>query len=96
MNQEELILWGVGGLAALITLYVLWVKILKPTFAFLGRNADKIKAFFITWVVVILLNQIFIFGACFAPYCIAAALPHTSAIAALLTYFYFKSEQVST
>lgn len=36
---------------------------------------------------VILINQIVIFGACFAPYCLIAALPHTGIIAALITYF---------
>ncbi len=43
--------------------------------------------FLVTWIIVILINQIFIFGACFAPYCIIAALPHTSVIAILFTYF---------
>ncbi len=44
--------------------------------------------FLITWFFVILANQIFIFGACFAGYCLLAALPHTFVIAALITYFY--------
>jgi hypothetical protein len=49
--------------------------------------AKNIKPFFITWVCVLLLNQIVIFGACFAPYCLIAALPHTGVIAAIITYF---------
>ena len=55
-------------------------KILKYTI-------DNFQSFLIVWVVVILVNQIFIFGACFEPYCLIAALPHTSLIAILLSYF---------
>jgi hypothetical protein len=36
---------------------------------------------------VLIANQIFIFGACFAPYCLIAGLPHTGIIAAVITYF---------
>lgn len=57
------------------------VKILKTLIA----NA---QTFLVTWVVIILANQLFIFGACFAPYCIIAAIPHTFVIAALGLYFY--------
>lgn len=46
---------------------------------------DNFNIFIITWIIILLLNQIFIFGACFAPYCLLAALPHTGIIAALLT-----------
>lgn len=45
-----------------------------------------VESFFTIWVVVIFLNQLLIFNACFAPYCIIAALPHTGVIAAVLTY----------
>jgi len=45
------------------------------------------QKFLVTWVIVILVNQIAIFGACFAPYCLIAALPHTGVIAALITFF---------
>jgi len=41
------------------------------------------KFFFITWGIVLLINQIFIFGGCLAPYCIVAALPHTGVISAM-------------
>jgi hypothetical protein len=47
----------------------------------------NIQKFLVVWVVVVLVNQIAIFGACFAPYCLIAALPHTSIIALLITYF---------
>ena len=45
------------------------------------------QTFLITWVVILIANQLFIFGACFAPYCLIAGLPHTGVIAALVTYF---------
>lgn len=45
------------------------------------------QSFLVTWVIVLIANQLFIFHACFAPYCILAGLPHTGFIAALITYF---------
>jgi hypothetical protein len=47
----------------------------------------NIQKFIVIWVVVILINQVVIFGACFAPYCLIAALPHTSIIALVISYF---------
>ncbi len=41
----------------------------------------------VAWVVIIIVNQLFIFGACFAPYCLIAALPHTFVISLLVNYF---------
>ena len=54
------------------------------------------KFFFITWGIVLLVNQIFIFGGCFASYCIVAALPHTGVISAVIVYLNFqeKKEQI--
>lgn len=44
--------------------------------------------FFLTcWFVILLINQIFIFHACFKAYCLIAALPHTGLIAAAITFF---------
>ncbi len=40
----------------------------------------------ITWAVVMIANQVFIFNACFAPYCLVAAVPHTLILSALITY----------
>ena len=51
------------------------------------------KFFFITWGIVLLINQIFIFGGCLAPYCIVAALPHTGVISAVIVYLYFQEEK---
>lgn len=51
------------------------------------RVYDSFQNFLVIWAVVILANQIFIFGACFEIYCLIAALPHTSVVAALVVYF---------
>jgi hypothetical protein len=57
------------------------------------KNIIKnIQQFLVLWVVIIIANQIFIFGACFAPYCLVAALPHTGFIAAILTYLINKED----
>jgi len=53
-------------------------------------TSQNIKFFFMTWLVVILINQIAIFGACFALYCLIAAVPHTIAISAAITYIFSK------
>ncbi|MFC3050564.1 hypothetical protein [Kordiimonas pumila] len=79
-----------------------WQKMIKKRHKKIARRVmiydiimavrENFKAFMITWVIVILVNQIFIFGACFAIYCLVAALPHTSVIAILITYFMSKGE----
>ncbi len=48
---------------------------------------NKFQQFLLTWVVILIANQLFIFGACFEPYCLIAALPYTGIIAALVLYF---------
>ena len=48
---------------------------------------EKIESFFILWGIILLLNQIFIFHACFSPACLLAALPHTG----LIAFFLFRS-----
>ena len=55
-------------------------KIFKSVF-------NNFQTFLVTWVVILIVNQLFIFGACFAPYCLIAGLPHTGVIAAIVTYF---------
>ncbi len=64
-------------------------KIFKSVFS-------NFQTFLVTWVVVLIANQLFIFGACFAPYCLVAGLPHTGVIAALITYFMDESNREST
>ena len=61
-------------------------KIIKSIFS-------DFQTFLVIWAVIIIVNQLFIFGACFAPYCIAAALPHTLIIAALVVYFMHEAEK---
>ena len=53
---------------------------------------ENLQSFFVIWLILIVLNQIFIFGACFAPYCLIAALPHTGLIAGLIVIFMHKEE----
>lgn len=45
------------------------------------------QTFLVIWAVILILNQLFIFHACFAPYCLIAAMPHTLVIAAIILYF---------
>lgn len=45
------------------------------------------QVFLLIWVIVLVANQLFFYRACFAPYCLISALPHTFVISALLTYF---------
>lgn len=63
------------------------LKIFKTAF-------KNFQTFLTLWVLLVALNQAFIFGGCFAAYCLIAAVPHTLIIALLLNYFYIgvKSE----
>lgn len=65
-----------------------------------GRRSDDVKSgvfytvlnnfkkFLMLWAVLILINQVFIFNACFAPHCLIAALPHTGVIAIFINYVF--------
>lgn len=57
---------------------------------------NNFQTFLVTWVVILIANQLFIFGACFAPYCLIAGLPHTGVIAALVTYFMNEANKENT
>lgn len=48
---------------------------------------SKMKSFFILWLIILIVNQAFLFHGCFSPYCIIAALPHTGIIT-FLVYIY--------
>jgi hypothetical protein len=48
---------------------------------------DNIKRFAILWLLTLFANQLFVFGACFAPHCLAEAVPHTLVLAALINFF---------
>lgn len=56
------------------------------------RIFRNIKGVMIVWVVVLLVNQVALFGSCFAPYCLIAAVPHTALIAIAISYFLFAPE----
>lgn len=58
-------------------------------------SKEHIKSFLIAWLVILLINQIFIFSSCFAPYCLLAALPHTGALAFLWFWFAKKTNNKS-
>ena len=45
-----------------------------------------INAFLAVWVVILFINQTFIFG-CLAPYCVVAGMPHTALLAFLFVWF---------
>lgn len=63
-------------------------KILKSTFG-------NFQAFLVAWVVILVINQLFIFHGCFAPYCLLAGLPHTGIIAAFITYVMNNDDDVA-
>lgn len=56
------------------------------------RVFSNLGGFLIVWAVVLLINQVVLFGACFAPYCLIAAAPHTVLIAIAISYFVFAPE----
>ncbi len=60
-------------------------SILKNMHIFLGA-----------WVAIIVANQLFIYNGCFAKYCLLAALPHTSVIAAVITFIYIRANSENT
>lgn len=59
----------------------------------LRATASTAKRFLVVWLIILLANQVFIFGGCFALYCLAAALPHTIALAVLVNFFGFKRDE---
>ena len=56
-------------------------------------NKENLKSFFAVWIIILIINQVFIFGGCFAPHCLIAALPHTGIIAFLITYYFIKEDK---
>lgn len=53
---------------------------------FISYLFTNIKNVFWTWIILTLLNQIIFFGACLAPYCILASIPHVSLITFVIMY----------
>lgn len=58
---------------------------------FISYLAANAKVVFWTWVILTLVNQIAFFGACLAPYCILASIPHVSLITFGIMYLSYKS-----
>ncbi len=48
---------------------------------------ENIESFFTLWAIILFLNQVFLFHACFSPACLLAALPHTG----LIAFFFFRA-----
>ena len=53
---------------------------------------NNIKNLIIIWIVIIFLNQVILFGACFKMYCLINAIPHTFVIAFVINMI-FKDKQ---
>jgi len=52
---------------------------------------EKLKIFITTFLVVLVINQLF-YGACFAAYCIAAAIPRVFIMSILLSWFLYSAK----
>lgn len=61
-------------------------KTVKEKSSFFDVIKQNTTSFFTIWLIVLVINQVFIFNACFAPYCLIAALPHTGIISAVLAF----------
>jgi hypothetical protein len=62
----------------------------------LEKIKEHLERFFITWGVILVLNQLFLFHGCFYPNCLIAALPHTGVIAFLFVAFTFEKVEDKT
>jgi len=49
---------------------------------------QAIKIFLVTFVVVLVVNQLF-YGACFKSYCLSAAFPKVAIIATIISWFLY-------
>ena len=54
---------------------------------------ENLESFFIIWGIILFLNQVVLFGGCFNPICLIAALPHTGFIAFLVLIFFIHDEK---
>ena len=85
-NTSLIVLGVIGGLVLLFTI----LKVLGR-YMFFSYLIGNIKFAFTTWIVLTLLNQIVFFGACLAPYCILASIPHVSLITIGIVYLSYAS-----
>lgn len=81
-----IILGVVIGLGLIIAILKTLGKIM-----FVSYLAANAKFAFSTWVILTIVNQIVFFGACLAPYCILASIPHVSLITFGIMYMMYKS-----
>lgn len=90
-NQNDNIgtLVAVGIVVGLIVLIVI-LKMLGRIL-FFSYLVTKLKVVFWTWVVLTLLNQVVFYGACLAPYCILASIPHVTLLTLGIMYLMYKS-----
>jgi len=54
---------------------------------------QKIKTFLIIWIIILLINQLAIFGGCFTFKCILNAIPHTVGISIVIFYAFFDKQK---
>lgn len=80
-NTGWIILGAIIGLGLIIAILKTLGKIM-----FISYLAANTKVVFWTWVMLTIVNQIVFFGACLAPYCILASIPHVSLITLGIMY----------
>lgn len=85
-NTGLIILGVIGGLILFFTILKVLGKIM-----FISYLAANRKTVFWLWIGLTLLNQVVFFGACLAPYCILASIPHVSLITFGIMYLSYKS-----
>ena len=59
----------------------------------MNKIKENLYAFFTIWGVILVLNQVILFGGCFNPICLIAALPHTGVISFVISIFVIADEE---
>lgn len=59
----------------------------------MNKIKENLETFLTIWGVILVLNQVVLFGGCFNPICLIAALPHTGAIAFVISIFVIADEE---
>ncbi len=54
----------------------------------MDKIINFLGVFLVVWLIVIAANQILLYHSCFKLYCLKAAVPHTSIIAAIISGIY--------
>lgn len=58
-----------------------------------NKIKENLQRFLIVWLVVLIANQILLFGGCLALYCLIAAVPHTLIISLVISYYWSKADE---